>query len=66
MKNRLLFKYIFIQSTFTLLSYSVSAQKTDFTYYESEIKKIAPLLQNAKTDEEKLKANADLIIDPTF
>ena len=61
MKNRLLHKAIFIQSIFTLLSFSVSAQKTDFSYYESEIQKIAPLLQNAKSDEEKLKANADFI-----
>ena len=61
MKNRLLLKAIFIQSIFTLLSFSVSAQKTDFAYYESEIQKIAPLLLNAKTDEEKLKANTDFI-----
>ena len=61
MKKRLLHKVIFIQSIFTLLSFSVSAQKTDFAYYESEIQKVAPLLQNAKSDEEKLKANADFI-----
>lgn len=61
MKNRLLYKAIFIQSIFTLLSFSVSAQKTDFAYYESEIQKIAPLLQNAKSDDEKLKANQDFI-----
>ena len=61
MNNRLLHKAIFIQSIFTLLSFSVSAQKTDFAYYESEIQKIAPLLQNAKSDEEKLKANDDFI-----
>ena len=61
MKKRLLHKAIFIQSIFTLLSFSVSAQKTDFTYYESEIQKVAPLLHNANSDEEKLKANADFI-----
>jgi len=61
MKNRLLYKAIFIQSIFTLLSFSVSAQKIDFSYYESEIQKIAPLLQNAKSDDEKLKANQDFI-----
>ena len=61
MKNRLLPKAIIIQSIFTLLTFAVSAQKTDFAFYESEIQKIAPLLLNAKNDKEKLKANTDFI-----
>ena len=59
MKNRLLPKAIFIQSIFTLLTFTVSAQKTDFAFYEFEIRKIAPLLLNGKNDKEKLKANTD-------
>ena len=61
MKKRLLHKFIFIQSIFTFLSFTVTAQKTDFAFYESEIQKIAPILQNANSDEEKLKANTDFI-----
>lgn len=61
MNYRLLHKAIVLQSITILLSFSAFAQKTDFTFYESELEKIAPLLQNASSDEEKLKANAEFI-----
>lgn len=56
-----LHKAFFLQLIIILCSYSLQAQKTDFTYYESELKKIAPLLQMANSDEEKLKANEEFI-----
>ena len=58
---RLLHKAILSQSILLLFTFSALAQKTDFTYYETELSKVAPLLRNGSSDQEKLKANADFI-----
>ena len=58
---RLLHKAILSQSFLLLFTFSALAQKTDFTYYETELSKVAPLLRNGSSDQEKLKANADFI-----
>jgi hypothetical protein len=60
----LLTKAYISQSFFVVLlfiSLSSFAQKTDFAYYESELLKIAPLLQNGKSDQEKLDANEQFV-----
>lgn len=49
----------FIIFLFTYLS--SFSQKTSFSFYESELQKIAPLLQNGKNDQEKLEANKKFI-----
>lgn len=59
MTHQLLHKAILLQLMIFTLTFSVLAQKTDFAYYESELKQLAPLLQNANTDEEKLQANTE-------
>ena len=61
MKNRLLFKAFFIKSIFIFISLSALAQKTDFSFYENQLKHIAPQLLNAVTDDEKLNANKDFL-----
>lgn len=61
MNFRLLNKAIIIQSLLISFSFSALAQKSDFSHYETELSKLAPLLRNASSDEEKLKVNADFI-----
>ena len=54
---RLLHKAILSQSILLLFTFSALAQKTDFTYYETELSKVAPLLCNGSSDQDRKKAN---------